>query len=368
MGRMDKIRKETPLAECSYAWGQVFRLYHDRLEANGIVYPLSELAHVRPLYQRVMGIDSVRLELRFGKKRLILRGIAALDDAKRTIDYLNANYLGLRESQPGGDIKPRWNRSGEQNALPAQATKEPASHPEKQQREMPVAPLATAAAYQPPPQKVTTAKVAAASWERFRRDQRERRERRLHIERMLREHGFDVEQLAERLKEDVLPEIAVPLRLLPGEHARYSADAALCDEPTGGRVCSTYPARDQGLLILTTKRLLFLGRKSQIVLDYARLADVVRLRGAVAVEAKHWYKREVFEVQRPLECTMYLQCLHERWQQNAALRPQFRTITSDFFDDRARSEMLPVVDIDTLPLTQHSWEMNETSYHAYESM
>lgn len=352
MGRMEKIRKETPLAECTYGWGQVFRLYHDRLEVSGVSYPLSKLAHVRPVYQRVMGIDSVRLELRFGKKRLILRGIAALEDAKHAIDYLNSRYLGLLGSQP------YWNTSNEESTH-LEAEMQPASECE-------ITPPATASCQ--PPQRIITAKVAAASWERFRRDQRERRERRLHIERMLREYGFDVEQLAERLKEEALPEIAVPLRLLPGERAHYSADAALCDEPISGSACSTYPTRDHGLLILTNKRLLFLGRKSQIVLDYTRLTDAVRLRGAVALEAKHWYKREIFEVQRPLECVMYLECLHERWLQNAALRPQFLTITSGFFDDHARSEHLPVVDIDTLPLAHHPWEMDETTNHAYEPM
>jgi len=362
---MDKIRKETPLAECSYGWGQVFRLYHDRLETNGVSYPLSTLARVRPVYQRLMGIDSVRLELRFGRKRLVLRGIAALDDAKRAIDYLNRQYLGLGGSQPGEGNQPCWNENSEATTSLETLAKAASGADEPQASALVTPP--TTASYQLP-QKITTAKVAAASWERFRRDQRERRERRLHIERMLREHGFDVEQLAERLKEEALPEIAVPLRLLPGERAHYSADAALCDELVSGPVCSSYPARDHGLLLLTNKRLLFLGRKSQIVLDYARLTDVVRLRGAVALEAKHWYKREIFEVQRPLECVMYLECLHERWQQNAALRPQFRTITSGFFDDHARSEQLPVVDIDTLPLTERSWEMDETSYHAYEPM
>jgi hypothetical protein len=364
VGRMDTLRKETPLAECSYGWGQVFRLYHDRLEVNGVSYPLNKLAHVRPVYQRVMGIDSVRLELRFGGKRLILRGIAAIGDARRAITYLNSVYLGLGndlsddEACGGGIHDARSDNRQAQSIAPPHCSSS---------SEFDMTPLPSTASYQSP-QRIITAKVAAASWERFRRDQRERRERRIHIERMLREFGFDVEQLEQRLKEEALPEIAVPLRLLPGERAHYSADAALCDEPVSGPACSTYPARDHGLLILTNKRLLFLGRKSQVVLDYARLTDVVRLRGAVALEAKHWYKREIFEVQRPLECVMYLECLHERWQQSAALRPQFRTISSDFFDDQAHSEHLPVINIDTLPLAQQIWETNETSHHEDEPM
>ena len=147
-----------------------------------------------------------------------------------------------------------------------------------------------------------TEKVEALTWQRSRQDQRERKRRRLHAERSVREHGFDVEKLAERLKEETLPQVAVPVRLLPGERAHYSTDATLCGEPLGGTIRYTYPAKDHGTLILTNKRLVYIGRKNQIVLDYARLFHISRLRGAIAFQAEHWYKREIFEVRRSLEC------------------------------------------------------------------
>ncbi len=60
--------------------------------------------------------------------------------------------------------------------------------------------------------------------------------------------------------------------------------------------------------------MIYLGRQCQIVLSYERLLHVSRLRGAVAFLAEHWTRREIFEVRRPLECTMYLQCILQRYQ------------------------------------------------------
>ena len=153
--------------------------------------------------------------------------------------------------------------------------------------------------------QAATAKTETPNWQRFRQEQRERRQRRLHVERSLREHGFDVATLARRLKENTLPEVCVPIHLLSGEHAHYSSDATRCGEPSSSAIGYSYPAKEHGTLILTNKRLLYIGRKSQIVLDYGRLLHVSRLRGAIAFQAEHWYKREIFEVPRSLECTMF---------------------------------------------------------------
>src|SRR5205807_1768923 len=111
----------------------------------------------------------------------------------------------------------------------------------------------------------------APNWQRFRQEQRDHRQKRLRVERSLREHGFDVEKLARLLKEEVLPTVSVPVRLLPGESAHYSTEATLCGEPVGETIRYTYPAKDHGTLILTNKRMIYIGRKSQIVLDYTRL-------------------------------------------------------------------------------------------------
>lgn len=143
----------------------------------------------------------------------------------------------------------------------------------------------------------------------LRKEQRERRLKRLQIERSLRDHGFDVAGLARRLYEEPLPNVLVPIRLLPGEHAHYSSEATLCEDPLAGSAHQRYVARDQGSLIFTNKRIIYLGRKSQLVISYARLFHVSTLPGALAFLAEHWSKREVFEIPRPLEGKMYLEAI-----------------------------------------------------------
>ena len=297
---MDEMRNEPLIAECAFAWGQVFRLYQNYLDVRGTCYPLADLTHVHPVYQHVLGISSVRLELRFGKKKVILRGIAAMKDAQVVVEYLTSQYLG----RTGADKA--WSR-----------TREAEDQSETVLETQPVLEEFSAISLQDLSLKeraqAPTDKVETLTWQRSRQDQRERKRRRLHAERSVREHGFDIEKLAERLKEETLPQVAVPVRLLPGERAHYSTDATLCGEPVGGTIRYTYPAKDHGTLILTNKRLVYIGRKNQIVLDYARLFHISRLRGAIAFQAEHWYKREIFEVRRSLECTMYLECILERY-------------------------------------------------------
>src|SRR6266516_965670 len=104
---MDEMRNEPPIAECAFGWGRVFRLYQNYLDINGTCYPLADLTHVRPIYQRVLGIPSVRLELCFGKKKVILRGIAAVQDAQAAVEYLTSQY----QVRPGAGKG--WSRTRE---------------------------------------------------------------------------------------------------------------------------------------------------------------------------------------------------------------------------------------------------------------
>ncbi len=308
---------EPPIAVCTFGWGQQFRLYRDYLDVNGTQYALSTLTHIRPIYRHVMGIASVRLELRFGKKEVLLRGVVEIAAAQRVVEYLTSQVESqplLQEQSPDISSNSSQDLSRKERALEqAQAL---------------------------------TAKVETPTpdWQRFRQGQRERRQRRIHVERSLREHGFDVEKLARRLKSETLPDVPVPMRLLPGERAHYRTDATLCGEPLGGALRYTYPAKDHGTLILTNKRLVYMGRKSQIVLDYARLLHVSRLRGALAFQADHWYKREIFEVRRSLECAMHLESILEHFQQAQPLE---------------EDQYQPAVEIDTAPLSQRHWGMAE---------
>jgi len=363
---MDEMQNEPLIAECAFGWGKVFRLYQNYLDVNGTCYPLADLTHVRPIYQHVLGIPSVRLELRFGKKKVILRGIAAMKEAQAVVEYLTSQYLGL----PGADKG--WSRTRE-------AEDQSKTIPEtdrwlREDSSASVQDLGLKERAQAPTDKVET-----PNWQRSRQDQHERRRRRLQAERSMREHGFDVEKLAQRLKEETLPEVPVPLRLLPGERAHYSTDATLCSEPTGGTIRYMYPAKDHGKLILTNKRLVYIGRKKQIVLDYARLFHVSRLRGAIAFQAEHWYRREIFQVRRSLECTMYLECILERCKGSlyraqsdeaaqsdvwgggwpSGSRAHFKSLVSGtYLDDNDQTEEV-TVNTDTMPLSIHSWNMAE---------
>ncbi len=364
------MRKEPPIAVCKFGWGQEFRLYCDILEVQGKSYVLQDLTHIRPVYQQVMGVDSVRLELRFGKKQVTLRGIAAIDEVQKAIDYLTSQYLETAQANTnarttGAGIFRGWTRerktqfktipksvlpvlsavqqsdpnvlegmTGDGDAepvpvlmdgfldstlgtetgalgLPLEDTGTLAD--EQWNRELCLQEFAQA-----PTAKVET---PTPNWQRFRQEQRERRQHRLYVERSLREHGFDVERLARKLKEEPLPVIQVPVRLQDGEFACYSVETTLCGEPIGESIRYTYPAKDHGTLILTNLRMIYLGRRSQIVLDYARLLHVSRLRGAIAFQATHWYRREIFELRRPLECAMYIEAILKHFQCVVETRP-----------------------------------------------
>jgi hypothetical protein len=84
-----------PMVVCRYGWRQVLRLYEDHLEIDGTVYSLNDLIQVRPVYQHIMGIPSAQLELRFKKRSLRLRGIAAVDDARKIASYLNYQLTAM---------------------------------------------------------------------------------------------------------------------------------------------------------------------------------------------------------------------------------------------------------------------------------
>ena len=370
------MRNEPPIAVCAYGWGQEFRLYKQYLIVSGTKYSLSDLTHIRSIYQKLMGISSVRIELRFGKQNVTLRGIAAVDEAQKAIKYLTSLYLGLE--QPGlsqsntgttsidtskGWVRQRVSQVSQDHAeIELQEMPEPATQiteslsreehpPNPNTQALSLHALQTFA-------KAPTAKITASNWQRFRQEQRERRQRRLHVERSLREHGFDIAQLEQRLNEEALPEVAVPLRLLADERAHYRTEATLCGEPVSGAIRYTYPAKEHGTLILTNKRLLYIGRKSQIVLDYARLLHVSRLRGAIAFQAEHWYQREIFEVPRSLECTMFLEHILMRFQREQQL--QALSSHGRYVQFQQNREEAPVaVDINTMPLSQRQWDMAE---------
>lgn len=237
------------LVKCAYGWGKEFRLYPDYLYADQRRYFLQELTHVHCTSRTVLGVLSATLELHFGAKKLILRGIPAIDDANKIVEYLTA-----------------WCKTTdmlfhERNTRPVE-TPPPSLNPRRLER-------------QTQKQK---------SW---RVSETEKRP----------------------AQANTMPAVSVPVPLARGEQAYYNAQATLCGECIQETSRYTYPAQDHGLLILTDRRIIYIGRKSQTVLEYARLLHVSRLRGAIALEADHWQKRIIFEVARPEECATYIEAM-----------------------------------------------------------
>lgn len=328
-----------PIVVCTYGWGQVVKLYNDTLDINGSSHALSELVSVQPVYRHIIGISSVQLQLQFRNISICLRGIPLVPEAQILVEYLT-RYVSAARNAPV-KTSAAYSSARPQGVL---ETPPPGAF-------APAASVTTP--YTPGIQSVSTPPLASElpmregvkfflpRWLFFRKEQRERRLRRLQMERSLREHGFDVAALARRLQETELPTVYVPLRLLPGECAHYSTDATLCTEPLADAVRYKYQARDHGTLILTNQRMIYLGRKSQLVIGYNRLLHVSNLRNALAFQAEHWTKREIFELPRPLECSMYLDVLLLRFRSQP---PTFDIATARTQQIRmrlARAQSLP---------------------------
>jgi len=310
-----------PIIECVYGWGQVMRLYDDHLDIGGTSYPLLDLIAIHSNYYHVLGVPSVRLELCFKHRKVVLRGIAAIEIAQRTASYLSA-FCRLQTPEvalvPVNKAHvvdpPQWvtglakeSRQTDdvlQVGMIQQATTESVEHT-RQTDDYSVAPRKKFLAFKMP------------HWQLIGREQRQRRLKRIQAERAMREHGFDVEQLVQRLQAETLPQVYVPTRLLAGEFAHYCTHTTLCEEPLSGAKQSSYCVKDQGMLIFTDRRMIYIGRRRQLVLDYSRLLHVSRLPGAITILSESWARRELFEVQFPLECTMYLDAILLRAQKRS---------------------------------------------------
>jgi hypothetical protein len=263
-----------PIAECLYGWGQVVQLYDDHLDVSGKIYMLDEFVAIRPIYHHMLGIASVRLEIQFKQKKIVLPGIAAIGTAQKIVACLKESMWATGESTSQG-----YSRS-------------------------------------------TTTQTRVPGWRLLRRLQTARKLKQVQAQRAQHEHGFDVEQLARRLQGDSLPQIYVPTRLLEGECAHYCTDATLREEPLPGSMQPGYQVKDQGMLILTSRRLIYIGRRRQLVLGYNHLLHISQLQGAIAVLGETWSRREIFEMRLPLQCTMYPDAILFRFRQQSSILEQ----------------------------------------------
>ena len=282
--------KERPLAECTFGWGHVFRLYTDYLEINGTPYALKALTAVRPMYRTVLGIPSARLVLWFGTKKISLRGIPEIESVRFVAEYLvpwcwEEAHLERPSAPPARERQ--WDEQTEVDEMPVVTFARQ------------IARQAQRSQYGVPPERSMVLSGEVQERTPVRPERRPPTQR---------SGGPQQRQMKETLT--VIP---VPLRLLPGEEAYYSISATLCDEPMGESTRITYPAKDYGTLILTSRRIIYIGRKSQVVVDYGHLRYVSRLRGAIAIQSDYRNRREIFEMRRPLECAGQLETILEQY-------------------------------------------------------
>ncbi len=365
-----------PLVTCNYGWNRTCVLYHNRIDVDGTIYALDELVHVRSIYRIVMNIPSIRLELRFRTKDVILRGIAAIEDAKSIAAYLDTYCADTTHSTS----RLRWNRDHQESQLvrtPTALTTERLESVSRSLHPLSREASTTAKTIQAHTQAATTP-IEAPTWLRDLEQHvvytREQQHTKAH--RSIRKYGFDVQELTQQVEADTLPSVAVPLRLLPQEIAHYCTEATLASEtPTAlqrQQTHFTYTATDHGRLILTSKRMIYLGRTGQIILDYARLTHVARLPNAIVFSADHWSKRHVFEMSRPLECALYLDKVLRQFQRQAdqsathvtpqpiyeptlqhtrTTQPRYAAHSRQTTNIRFSKQVVELEDIETLPLS-----------------
>ncbi len=372
-----------PLVVCEYGWGRLLRLYADGLELDGILYALDDLVQIYPTYHQFMGVASARLEFVFQQKRVVVRGIAEVEAARRIVDYLLPRIAQL--SSPDGKALSEVSQcAASSEILSTHCTDEVSVPP----RSEPLV-LSADSAYSIEERawheqaQASTQPIEVPYWQRAHREQREKRLRRLQAERSLREHGFDVERLAQHLQQGHLFPVQVPVQLFPGEHAYYVTEATRCGELFSAASVAAEQERrkvkDYGTLIFTGERMIYLGRRGQILLGYGHLLYVSRLRRAVAFMAEHWTERETFEVARPLECTMYLEYILQRFQNLQKLRLEgiraAQLISHYMIQTCSTSEEvadiqthLPIEEIDTVQFAGNEADEVEDDRYVYGGM
>lgn len=277
---------QTLMVECKYGWWQTLRLYQDRIELHGVSYSLSDLVYFRPVYRSLMGISIMRLELQFNNSLIHVRNITDVHAGLQVTLYLN-----------------RW-----LNALAMRA----------QEEDVPESSSLPSSLLSSNSQPFDVEAVRSWPWTEECYEQRMQRLKELQAERELKIHGFDVSALQQQLRYAGLPCVSVPLHMMHGEVAHYCTETMLCDDApaTVHLPGARRKGKDRGTLILTNKRIVFLGRKRQIILYYERLLQISQLPGAMMLHAEYWAHQQYFVMQRPLECTIYFEHILQKLQQS----------------------------------------------------
>ncbi len=103
------------------------------------------------------------------------------------------------------------------------------------------------------------------------------------------------------VKSSALPIIHVPVRLQPGECAHYSTGAALySDQQKMAEAAPSLPM-ERGLLILTNRRIFYIGKRTQFILAYTQLWYVSRSSTTIALHIERQFRQVIFEIEHPDE-------------------------------------------------------------------
>lgn len=329
------MSNEQALLDCSFGWGKTCHLYTDSLEIAGKTYNLKELTAVRPTYRTILGVPSARIELYFGLQRLVLRGIGDQETARLLVTHLQPYCADspdvVRVRQRAGRARSvareqarTWERSTKLPAFPgsrARTARSPewASLAEEASVSLlsdDFAPDPLAAGDNPGVQDIRAASsesacdpllaVRADGWPlahvrplhtpRFQPPLRS-----VHLVPSDQKIRDTCSLPVPSVRSSVLPVIYVPVRLQPGECAHYSIGASLCSDRISGSDRAPYPPLDHGLLILTNRRIFYIGKRSQLILAYTHLWYVSLLHNAIALHIEQQFRRIIVELEHPQE-------------------------------------------------------------------
>lgn len=358
VGKWGRKMTEEPLVTCTYGWGRCARLYTNWLDADGIQHDLETLVDLQVQYQRFLGITSARLVVHFKTEIVVLRGVAEIAGAQTMEDYLRARLLELYPAPPlllAAPIPaPPISDAIPQSQFWVYDADETAPNDNESPGEQIIAETLPAQEQLP----VTPQETLEEPLQQGIQEHHHVRLRRLRSERIGRENGFDVQELALYLKTSALQPVEVPTALSSDETAYYRTEATLCGEPDGSifavRNRFKYRSKDQGILVLTDKRFLYIGRSHRISHRYKHLREVIRTRRFIRVVVDDQEHYQQFEVSRPLEVKMYLECIlrryvrptprHTRKHPSIALPTPSSTTTTPFHN-------------------QQTWHDQERSFH-----
>lgn len=319
------MSNEQALLDCPFGWGRTCHLSANSLEIGGKTYQLEELTAIRPTYRTILGVSSARIELYFGLRRLVLRGIPDQETARLLVARLQphctavpgALRMHLRAGRARSVAREQarlWERSAKLPASPPVPPVEQASAhhpavPRAPSRET-IAPAVLSAGhvyanpFESLPDPLLVARDDGWSLARTRPLRTPRFQPPLHSVHLVPpdQKGQDTCSLpVPAIRASVLPVIEVSVRLQPGECAHYSIGASLCSDRISGSDRAPYPLLDRGLLILTNRRLFYLSKRSQLILAYTHLWYVSLLHNAIALHLEQQFRRIIIELEHPQE-------------------------------------------------------------------